>query len=78
MLTLLRHSQATFDSIESGILSILDEDVLDDLPRDFTREQIVAVAKQKDIPTRTIDDKLAQWQVKKVIKKISRGNYRKL
>lgn len=77
MLTLLRHSQTTFDSIESGILSILDEDVLDDLPRDFTREQIVAVAKQKDIPTRTIDDKLAQWQVKKVIKKVSRGNYRK-
>lgn len=75
---LLRHSQFTFDTIESGHLSSQDEEILDSMGVSFSREQIVAEGEKKKIPIRTIDDKLSQWQRKKIIKKINRGNYKKL
>lgn len=77
MKTLLRHCQFTFNSIETGDLSIQDENILDDLKETFTRQEAIEVGARHDIPTRTIDDKLAQWKKRKYIFKHSRGKYKK-
>lgn len=76
--TLLRHSQLVFDSMDSGFLSIQDEEILDSVPTIFTRKQIIYKGEELMIPNRTIDDKLRQWQLKKIIKKQSKGVYKKL
>lgn len=76
--TLLRHSQFTFDSIENGVLSTQDDEILDALSNQFTRHNAITVGEKMNIPTRTIDDKLVQYQTKKLIKKIKKGLYKKL
>lgn len=76
--TLLRHSQFTFDTIETGILSIQDEEILDNLKSPFTRQDAIAVGEKMNIPKRTIDDKLVQFQTKRFTKKISKGLFKKL
>lgn len=77
MKTMLRHCQFTFNSIETGDLSIQDENILDDLKSTFTRQEAINIGAKYDIPTRTIDDKLAQWKKRKYIFKHSRGKYKK-
>lgn len=77
MKTLLRHCQFTFNSIETGDLSIQDENILDDLKSTFTRQEAINIGAKYDIPTRTIDDKLSQWKKRKYIFKQSRGKYKK-
>ena len=76
--TLLRHSQFVFDSMDTGLLSIQDEEILDSLKSIFERADIIKKGEELMIPNRTIDDKLRQWQVKKIIKKQSKGVYKKL
>ena len=76
--TILRHSQTVFDSMETGLLSIQDEEILDALKSNFTRQDILLKGGELNIPNRTLDDKLAQWQKKKIIKKVSKGMYKKL
>ena len=70
--TLLRHSQFTFDTIETGILSTQDEEILDSLNSPFTRQDAIAIGEKMSIPIRTIDDKLVQFQNKKFTKKIKK------
>ncbi len=77
MKTLLRHCQFTFNSIETGDLSIQDEKILDDLKSTFTRQEAINIGVKYNIPARTIDDKLAQWKKRKYIFKHSRGKYKK-
>ncbi|CAM3980659.1 DUF3987 domain-containing protein [Flavobacterium antarcticum] len=77
MKTLLRHSQFTFDSIETGGISLQDGKILDDLNTNFTRKEAIEIGKKYDIPTRTIDDKLVQWKTRKHIFKDSRGKFKK-
>ncbi|MFV0572844.1 MAG: DUF3987 domain-containing protein [Xanthomarina gelatinilytica] len=77
MKTLLRHSQFTFNSIETGDLSIQDESILDDLKSTFTRQEAIDIGVKYDIPLRTMDDKLVQWKKRKYIFKHSRGKYKK-
>jgi hypothetical protein len=78
MKTLLRHSQFTFDTIDTGYLSFQDEQILDSLKTSFSRQDAIEQGKLLTIPIRTIDDKLVQWQKKKLVKKVKRGVYRKL
>ncbi|MFB9056699.1 DUF3987 domain-containing protein [Mariniflexile ostreae] len=77
MKRLLRHSQFTFNTMESGGLSLQDENILDDLNSPFTRQDAIKIGVKYDIPKRTIDDKLVQWKTKKYILKHSRGKYKK-
>lgn len=76
--TLLRHSQFTFDSFENGGLTLQDEEILDQLSSSFTRKDAIAIGEKMNIPVRTIDDKLVQFQNKKLTKKIRRGIFKKL
>lgn len=76
--TLLRHSQFTFDTIETGIISAQDEQLVDALKSPFTRQDAITVGENLGIPQRTIDDKLVQLQNKKIIKKIKKGHYKKV
>jgi len=76
--TLLRHSQFTFDTIGTGVLSGQDEEILDNLKDLFTRQDAIAVGEKMGIPKRTIDDKLVQFQTKKLTKKIKKGEFKKL
>jgi hypothetical protein len=76
MKTMLRHCQFTFNSIETGDLSIQDDKILADLKSTFTRQQAIDVGVKHGIPARTIDDKLAQWKKGKYIFKHSRGKYK--
>jgi hypothetical protein len=78
MKTLLRHSQFTFDTIDTGYLSFQDEQILYSLKTSFSRQDAIEQGKLLTIPIRTIDDKLVQWQKKKLVKKVKRGVYRKL
>lgn len=77
MKTLLRHSQFTFDTLENGFLSIQDEKILDDLKNVFRRQEAIEIGEKFNVPKRTIDDKLVQWQKKKVVKKVKKGIYTK-
>ncbi len=74
----LRHSQYTFDSIGTSFLSVQEEALLDGLTPVFTREVAITVGTKLNVPKRTIDDKLSQWQKKKIIKKLAKGRYKKL
>ncbi|MGL6126807.1 hypothetical protein, partial [Chryseobacterium artocarpi] len=76
--TILRHSQVVFNSMDSGYLSIQDEELLDSLPAIFERKLAIEKGEILNIPKRTIDDKLSKWQVKKIVKKVSQGYYKKL
>lgn len=76
--TLLRHSQFTFDTIETGVLSIQDEEILEELTDGFTRQDAIGVGEKMGIPTRTIDDKLSQLQKKRFIRKVKKGVFKKL
>jgi hypothetical protein len=77
MKTLLSHCQFTFNSIESGDLSIQDETILEDLNTNFTRKKAIEIGLKHGIPQRTIDDKLVQWQKRRLILKQSIGKYKK-
>jgi|SRR5690554_1599479 len=74
---LLKHSLYTFNTIDNNYLSVLEEQIYDDLDSTFTREQAVKVAEKHNMPKRTLDDKLVQWMKKKIIVKVSKGNYKK-
>lgn len=76
--TLLRHSLFTYNNLEEGILSIQDEEILFSLKDTFTRDEILKIGENLNIPKRTIDDKLAQWKRKRLIKKLDKSKYKKL
>ncbi len=80
--TLLRHSLYTFKTLDNGFLSIQDEDILDNVGNNeygtFERKDAILVGERYGIPTRTMDDKLSQWQKRKIIKKIKKGCYKKI
>ncbi|MFK7000737.1 DUF3987 domain-containing protein [Flavobacterium oreochromis] len=78
MTTLLRHSQYTYDTIDTGGLSIQDEELLDKMKLTFSRQELITAGQKMDIPKRTIDDKIAQWKGKRIIKKVNRNNFIKL
>ena len=69
MKTLLRHSQFTFNTMESGNLSLQDENILDHLKASFTRQQAIDIGAKYNVPKRTIDDK---WTCNKKSDKFSK------
>ncbi|AZA82135.1 hypothetical protein C1637_10110 [Chryseobacterium lactis] len=71
------HSLFNFKNIDQYGLSENDEELLYSVEQNFTREQILEKGTELGIPIRTIDDKLSQWTRKKIIKKISRGVYKR-
>ncbi len=80
--TLLRHSLYVFKTLDNGFLSIQDEKILDDLgnnrDRTFNRKGAILTGQKYGVPIRTMDDKLSKWQKRKIIRKISKGTYKKL
>jgi hypothetical protein len=78
MQKLLRHSQFTYDSIDNGGLSMQDQELLDCLNKTFTSKNAYDVGSRMQIPKRTMVSKLEQWQKKKIIKRVKKGNYIKL
>lgn len=74
--TMLRHSQKIFDSLDNGFLSAQDEELLDGLNLVFQRSEILQKGKELGIPQRTVDDKLAKWQQKKIIRRVKKGEYK--
>ncbi len=76
--TILTHIILTHSTIEDGVLSELDEEILFSLKQEFTRIEAIEVGAELNVPKRTVDDKLRQWQKKKAIKKIAKGLYRRL
>ena len=73
-----QHSLFNFKDIDVYGLSENDEFLLDSLDEEFTRSQILQVGKNLNIAVRTLDDKLKQWRLKRVIKKTKNGHYKKL
>ena len=76
--TLLDHSQYTYNSLDSSYVSSQDEVLLEGLNTQFTRQNAIKVGNENDVPKRTMDDKLAQWQKKSLIKRVKPGIYKKL
>lgn len=74
----LGHSQYTYNTIETGNMSIQDAEILGQLNEVFTRNEAVEVGEKMGIAMRTIDYKLAQFQSKRVIKKIKNGEFKKM
>ena len=73
-----QHSLFNFKDIDVYGLSENDEFLLDSLDEEFTRSQILQVGKNLNIAVRTLDDKLKQWRLKRVINKTKNGHYKKL
>lgn len=73
-----QHSLFNFKDIDVYGLSENDEFLLDSVDEEFTRSQILQVGKNLNIAVRTLDDKLKQWRLKRVIKKTKNGHYKKL
>ena len=76
--TLLNHSAFACNSFDDANLSLQDEDILDNFSSPFTRAAAIAYGLKVEIPKRTIDDKLVQWQQRKIIKRVKRGVFNKL
>lgn len=76
--SILKHIVLTHSAIEDGVLSELDEEILFSLKQEFTRIEAIEVGAKLNVPKRTVDDKLRQWQKKKAVKKIAKGQYRRL
>lgn len=74
----LKHAIINHNSLNDGGLSDLDEEVLFSLSQSFTRKEAIEAGKKYNIPQRTIDDKLKQWQNKRAIKKVEQGRYKRL
>ena len=74
----LKHAIINHNSLNDGGLSDLEEELLFSLNQSFTRKQAIEVGKKFNIPQRTVDDKLKQWQKKKAIKKVEQGIYKRL
>jgi hypothetical protein len=74
----LKHAIINHNSLSDGGLSDQDEEILFSLNQSFTRKQAIDAGEKLNIPQRTIDDKLKQWQKKKAIKKVEQGKYKRL
>ncbi|WP_372474138.1 DUF3987 domain-containing protein [Capnocytophaga sp. ARDL2] len=74
----LMHTLYIFKSMEDiHYLNQQDEEILDKLPTDFMRFQVIEAGKSLGVAERTLDDKLKQWSRKKIVKRISKGRYLK-
>src|SRR5690606_33238878 len=62
MQTFLIHSQYTYNTIDDGVLSLQDYDLIDDLNSVFTTQDAYKVGIRHNVHSRTMIDKLAQWQ----------------
>lgn len=76
--TLLEHTKKIIVNFDIDFLPELDKNILDDLPVAFSRKQAINSANKFGMPQRTIDDKLKQWILKKIIDRPKHGSYRKL
>ena len=76
MQTLLRHSQFTYNTIDSGGLSLQDDEILSDLGEVFTTQKAYKAGLKHGITQRTMFDKLQQWQKKRVIRRYKKGHYK--
>ncbi len=74
----LKHAIINHNSLNDGGLSDQDEEILFSLNTSFTRKQAIELGEKLNIPQRTIDDKLKQWQKKKAVKKVEQGKYKRL
>lgn len=74
----LKHAIINHNSLSDGGLSDQDEEILFSLNTNFTRKQAIELGEKLNIPQRTIDDKLKQWQKKKAVKKVEQGKYKRL
>ena len=73
-----QHSLFNYKNIDVFGLSENDESLLDSVKEDFSRSEILTVAKNMGISTRTLDEKLKQWRAKRIIKKVKNGRYKKI
>lgn len=76
--TLLRHSLYTYNTINSGGMSIQDANLLDDLGDQFTTNESYEIGQKYNVSKRVMDDKLQQWMRKRIIQRIKRGSYKVL
>lgn len=74
----LKHAIINHNALSDGGLSDQDEEILFSLKPSFTRKEAIEVGEKLNVPLRTIDDKLKQWQKKKAIKKVEQGKYKRL
>lgn len=54
------------------------DELLDTLPKQFTRAEALAEGKKKGLKPRTMEERLQQWVTKKNIIRISKGHYCKV
>lgn len=78
IINVLSHALYTYNSFDSYGFTIQDEAILDELGEFFTRAKAVDVAEKHNMPKRTIDDKLRRWKMKRIIKSVKKGEYKKL
>lgn len=75
---LLRNSLRVYNSFKHGDLTAQEEEFISSLNDSFTTQEAYILGEKLDITKRTIDDKLSQWQVKRVIKRFKKGHYLKI
>ena len=77
---LTEHSLKVFDnySKDTKKLTLVDRQILSELPNDFKRGEGIEVAKKHNVPDRTFAEMLNRLQLEGVLQKIKHGEYRKL
>lgn len=74
------HSLKVYDSYSNEVkkLTVLDRQILAELPVTFKRGEGVDVARKLEMSERTFADRLNSWQDEKILEKLKQGEYRKL
>ncbi|WP_424492741.1 DUF3987 domain-containing protein [Salinimicrobium sp. GXAS 041] len=75
---LLHHADAVSQSVTTGSLTEIEEELLFGLKESFTREEALIKAKELGMPTRTVDEKLKKWRELKFLKRVSQGRYKRI
>ncbi|UGU14256.1 DUF3987 domain-containing protein [Sinomicrobium kalidii] len=77
---LVDHSLNVFDKFEKDAISMSmqERSLISKLPSEFRRSQGLEAAQTIGIPERTFDEILKNWRRKKIVRKVSHGNYEKI
>ncbi len=77
---LVDHSLNVFDKYDKKVMSLtmLERSLLCTLPDSFKRKEGLEIALSLGFAQRTFDDILKRWEAKKLILKVTTGNYQKI
>ncbi len=75
---LIIQAYTVFNLYKKEVLTGIDSDIYEELPKVFKTSQLIAIGKKHNVPERTIKYRLNSWINSKHVVKIFHGKYRKV